>query len=167
MCGQEESEMRGLSVFFIASILPSLIKDLGEIYGHFCGSNFCGKDAKDCPGGARVHDGVTCDASGMSPIVGTRFHKIGEYYDLCEAEFAKLSEGDKALFEKIGHVEDAKGPLSPEDARPYDVNKPLFREKSKEQSCPRDGYSGCAFVDYVHTVRPSSAGAFAAPVHSA
>ena len=101
-----------------------------------------------------MHEGVTCDASGMSPIVGTRFHKIGEDYDLCEAEFAKLSEADKALFEKIGHVEDPKGPLSPEDARPYDVDKPLFREKSKEQTCPRDGLPGCAFVDFVHAVRP-------------
>ena len=151
--------MRGLSVFFIASILPSLIKDLGDIYGHFCGSNFCGRNAKDCPGGPRVHKGVTCDASGMRPIVGTRFHKIGENYDLCEAEFAKLSEADKASFEKIGHVEDPRGPLSPEDARPYDVDKPLFREKSKAQTCPRDGLPGCAFVDYVHTVRPSFAGA--------
>jgi hypothetical protein len=155
MGGKEESEMRGLSVFFIVSILPILIKDLGDIYGHFCGSNFCGRNAKDCPGGPRVHEGVTCDASGMNPIVGTRFHKIGEDYDLCEAEFAKLSEADKALFEKIGHVEDPKGPLSPEDARPYDVDKPLFREKSKAQTCPRDGLPGCAFVDHVHTVRPS------------
>ncbi len=146
--------MRGLSVFFIASILPSLIKGVGEIYGHFCGSNFCGKDAKDCPGGPRVHKGVTCVASGMSPIVGNCFHEIGGDYNLCEAEFAKLSEADKALFEKIGHVEDPKGPLSPEDARPYDVDKPLFREKSKERTCPRDDLAGCAFVDHVHTVRP-------------
>ena len=153
--------MRGLSVFFIVSILPSLIKDLGDIYGHFCGSNFCGRNAKDCPGGPRVHEGVTCHASGMSPIVGTRFHKIGEDYDLCEAEFAKLSEADRASFEKIGHVDDPKGPLSPEEARPYDVDKPLFREKSKAQTCPRDGLAGCAFVDHVHTVRP-----FASPPYA-
>ena len=83
--------MRGLSVFFIASILPSLIKGVGEIYGDFSE----------------------------------------------EGRWVK------------------KGPLSPEDARPYDVDKPLFREKSKEQTCPRDGLPGCAFVDHVHTVRPS------------
>ena len=29
---------------------------------------------------AQVHDGATCDASGMSPIVETRFHLIGEDY---------------------------------------------------------------------------------------
>jgi hypothetical protein len=48
-----------------------------------------------------VHHGVTCDASGMSPIIGTRYHKLGEDYDLCEAEFAKLTEADKSLYEKI------------------------------------------------------------------
>ena len=82
--------MRGLSVFFIASILPSLIKGVGDIYGDF---NEEGRWVK-------------------------------------------------------------KGPLSPEEARPYDVDQPLFREKSKAQTCPRDGLAGCAFVDHVHTVRP-------------
>ena len=100
MGGKEESEMLGPSVFFIACVLPGLIEDLGEVYGHFCGGNFCGQGAKDCPAG--------------------------------------------------------KGPLSPDDARPYDIDWPLFRAKSKEQTCPRDGQPGCAFVDYVHTVRPSS-----------
>ena len=90
MGGKEESEMRGLSVFFIASILPSLIKGVGDIYGDF---NEEGRWVK-------------------------------------------------------------KGPLSPEDARPYDVDQPLFRAKSKAQTCPRDGLAGCAFVDHVHTVRP-------------
>ena len=46
-----------------------------------------------------------------------------------------------------------KGPLSPADARPYDIDKPLFREKTKDCVCPRDGLPGCAFVDYVWTVR--------------
>ena len=37
----------------------------------------------------------------MSPIVGTRYHKSGQDYDLCEAEFTKLSEADKSMYEKI------------------------------------------------------------------
>ena len=82
--------MRGLSVFFISSVLPILIKGVGDIYGDF---NEEGRWVK-------------------------------------------------------------KGPLSPEDARPYDVDQPLFREKSKAHACPRDGLAGCAFVDHVHTVRP-------------
>ncbi len=37
-----------------------------------------------------VHTGVTCDASGMHPIVGPRYHKIGEDVDLCEAECVQI-----------------------------------------------------------------------------
>jgi hypothetical protein len=101
MGGKEESEMRGLSVFFIASILPSLIKGVGDIYGDF---NEEGRWVK-------------------------------------------------------------KGPLSPEEARPYDVDQPLFREKSEAQTCPRDGQAGCAFVDHVHTVRPFASPPYACSLH--
>jgi len=48
-----------------------------------------------------VHDGVTCDKSGMKPIVGNRYHLVGHNYDLCEAEFDKLSDREKALFRKV------------------------------------------------------------------
>jgi len=37
-----------------------------------------------------VHWGYQCDVSGMKPIVGARYHKIGQNFDLCEEEFAKL-----------------------------------------------------------------------------
>lgn len=33
-----------------------------------------------------VHHGYTCDVTGMSPIVGTRWHKRGANYDLCDAD---------------------------------------------------------------------------------
>jgi len=33
--------------------------------------------------------------------VGCRYHKMGEDYDLCQAEFVKLSEAEQALFEAI------------------------------------------------------------------
>jgi len=48
-----------------------------------------------------VHEGVTCDKSGQKPIVGVRYHLKGHDYDLCEAEFMKLDEREKALFVKI------------------------------------------------------------------
>jgi len=48
-----------------------------------------------------VHLNVTCDASGMAPIVGPRFKKKGANYDLCEAEYAKLSPPDQAHFIRI------------------------------------------------------------------
>lgn len=48
-----------------------------------------------------VHRGVTCDRSGMKPIVGPRFHVMGANYDLCLGEFNKLSEDEKVKFVKI------------------------------------------------------------------
>ena len=48
-----------------------------------------------------VHLHVSCDVSGMNPIVGTRYKLRGENYDLCEAEYEKISEDDKKLYEKI------------------------------------------------------------------
>merc|ERR1719502_1251428 len=39
-----------------------------------------------------VHPGVTCDKTGMSPIVGNRFHLVGHSYDLCQAEYDKLAD---------------------------------------------------------------------------
>ena len=50
---------------------------------------------------AAHHLGVRCDASGMSPIVGTRFHKVNEDLDLCEAEFIKLPLDGRSAFVAI------------------------------------------------------------------
>jgi len=47
------------------------------------------------------HPKVTCDRSGMSPIVGIRYNLIGDDYDLCEAEFEKLSADLKPLYQAI------------------------------------------------------------------
>jgi len=64
----------------------------------------CGRRGRRCGGpgffrGAQVHFGIICDVSEMNPIIGTRYHKIGHNYDLCEAEFQKLSEEEKCKFE--------------------------------------------------------------------
>merc|ERR1719235_2728222 len=56
------------------------------------------------PGGyssGDFHPGVSCDKSGVCPIVGFRYHLRGHNYDLCEAEFQKLSPKEQANFEKI------------------------------------------------------------------
>eukprot|EP00320_Phaeocystis_rex_P019060 CAMPEP_0119055834 /NCGR_PEP_ID=MMETSP1178-20130426/469_1 /TAXON_ID=33656 /ORGANISM="unid sp, Strain CCMP2000" /LENGTH=658 /DNA_ID=CAMNT_0007036479 /DNA_START=67 /DNA_END=2043 /DNA_ORIENTATION=+ len=53
----------------------------------------------DTPKG--FHPGVTCDKTGQCPIFGWRFHLSGQNYDLCEAEFNKLPEAEKAGYEKI------------------------------------------------------------------
>ena len=48
-----------------------------------------------------VHFGVVCDASRMKPIVGTRYRRMNEDYDLCEAEFVKLPEDERAIYVMI------------------------------------------------------------------
>ena len=37
----------------------------------------------------------------MNPIVGIRYKKRGEDYDLCEAEYSKLADAEKQAFERI------------------------------------------------------------------
>ena len=54
--------------------------------------------ASEPAGKPAVWHGVRCHVSGMNPIVGPRFKKLGKNYDLCEAEFAKLDDEAKAAF---------------------------------------------------------------------
>lgn len=64
-----------------------------------------------------IHFGIVCDGTNASPILGTRFHKIGADYDLSQPEFAKLAEEDKQLFELVVHPSRAPIPYKrPEDA---------------------------------------------------
>jgi len=50
---------------------------------------------------AGCHPGVRCDRTGECPIRGNRYNMVGRNYDLCESEYLKLSESDKALYVKI------------------------------------------------------------------
>lgn len=47
------------------------------------------------------HPGVTCDRTGQCPIFGWRFNLTGKNYDLCEAEYNKLPDSEKALYQRI------------------------------------------------------------------
>ena len=47
------------------------------------------------------HQGVRCDRTGQCPIQGNRFHLVGHNYDLCEAEYNKLTDNEKPLYVKI------------------------------------------------------------------
>ena len=61
-----------------------------------------GWDNVDAAAAAKgYHPGVRCDRSGMSPIVGMRYKLIGNDYDLCEAEFEKLTADLKPLYQAI------------------------------------------------------------------
>ena len=57
----------------------------------------------------RVHHGVSCDRSGMNPIVGTRYHLPGTTgqsgSNLCQAEWDKLPPQEQATYERIGAEE--------------------------------------------------------------
>ena len=48
-----------------------------------------------------VHPTVTCDRSRQKPIVGYRYNLRGEDYDLCQAEFDKLTDEEKLSYDKI------------------------------------------------------------------
>jgi len=57
------------------------------------------------------HPGISCDRSGMNPIVGMRFNLRGSEpsYDLCQAEYDELDDAEKDLYEAIPPPQ----PLSP------------------------------------------------------
>merc|ERR1719272_1789831 len=57
-----------------------------------------------------VHRHIVCDVSGMNPIRGTRYHLAGCNYDLCEAEFNKLSDEEKVKFVVIARRGDRPTP---------------------------------------------------------
>jgi len=61
-----------------------------------------------------VHHHIICDRSGMNPIKGTRYHLAGVNYDLCEAEFNKLAEDEKAKFVVIARRGDRPAPYNQE-----------------------------------------------------
>merc|ERR1712166_1120033 len=54
-----------------------------------------------------VHLGIACDLTGMDPIVGPRFKKFTEDYDLCQAAFDTLDNEEKSTFRMINAPEDA------------------------------------------------------------
>lgn len=47
------------------------------------------------------HPYVTCDSCNESPLRGTRYHKVGEDFDLNETEFAKLSDAEKTQYQVV------------------------------------------------------------------
>eukprot|EP00656_Telonema_subtile_P025658 TRINITY_DN276_c0_g1_i1.p1 TRINITY_DN276_c0_g1~~TRINITY_DN276_c0_g1_i1.p1 ORF type:complete len:790 (-),score=304.34 TRINITY_DN276_c0_g1_i1:237-2606(-) len=54
-----------------------------------------------------VHLNIVCDATGMSPIVGPRYHKFLHDYDICQAAYEQLDEAQKSEFVLIDTPEDA------------------------------------------------------------
>ena len=63
----------------------------------------------DPPSNEGFHPNVRCDCSGMHPIVGMRYHLRGQNYDLCQAEYDKLSAAVQAVYEAIPPPVSGKG----------------------------------------------------------
>ena len=59
------------------------------------------RKAPEVPLNEGIHPDSQCDRSGMFPIVGMRYNKKDEDYDVCEAEYLKLTEEEKALYVAI------------------------------------------------------------------
>merc|ERR1719198_2652415 len=74
------------------------------------GDPFCPAEPHASDANEGVHDGVTCDKSGQCPIVGNRYHLVGHNYDLCEAEYLKLTDKERALFRMVPPPNAAKPP---------------------------------------------------------
>ena len=47
------------------------------------------------------HPGITCDRSGQCPIRGNRYMLSDEDYDVCEAEYLKMGEEERAKYTKV------------------------------------------------------------------
>jgi len=58
-----------------------------------------------------LHFGITCDGSNQNPLVGKRYHKIGQNYDLNETEFAKLTRAEQEKYEVIAFPGDVPVPV--------------------------------------------------------
>jgi hypothetical protein len=69
-----------------------------------------------------LHFGISCDKSGQCPIIGWRFKLRGTdpSYDLCEAEFNKLSDAEKDRYERIA---------PPDQAAPQSEVRPFTRAR--------------------------------------
>lgn len=62
-----------------------------------------------------THPNAGCDVCRIFPLVGKRFNKNGHDYDLCESDFAKLSEADKMEYAVIAAPGSSPVPYSSED----------------------------------------------------
>jgi len=114
----------------LAHLLEAVLTGDAAAGGHGGGFKFGGGGGA-CATGDAVHHGVTCDKSGMNPIVGPRFHVPGNDYDLCAAEFAKLPEAERLLFVEI--------------SRPGAPHKPCFRLEGCPEKVPEDAEKDKAF----------------------
>ena len=90
---------------------------------------------------SNIHPGITCDRSGMNPIVGIRYCLRARNYDLCEAEYNKLSETEKGEYEAIKPIGGALWRPSTQSDMPL-----LLRHVAQKLS-PKTLFSGPSAVN--------------------
>ena len=90
-----------------------------------------------------VHEGVMCDVSGMCPIVGNRWKKKGQDYDLCDDEYRKLTPVQQQQFVNVpvgagmeGYSDDEE---TGSDSDGEDVGEPVKMMLCVNQEVYRDG----------------------------
>lgn len=73
-------------------LLPGALLHGAPIYAHVDGM------VEAHRAGPALHWGITCDVSGASPIIGNRYKKRDEDYDLCSKEYGNLDPQQQAEF---------------------------------------------------------------------
>merc|ERR1711865_545415 len=80
---------------------PNLMKQMQQMFQGQCNTTAEANTAEATMPEAVVHYGIQCDVTGMNPIIGTRYKKNNEDYDLCQEAFNKLSEEEAQQFVHI------------------------------------------------------------------
>merc|ERR1712195_106515 len=80
---------------------PNLMKQMQQMFQGQCNTTAEANTAEATMPEAAVHYGIQCDVTGMNPIIGTRYKKNNEDYDLCQEAFNKLSEEEAQQFVHI------------------------------------------------------------------
>merc|ERR1712166_830386 len=80
---------------------PNLMKQMQQMFQGQCNTTAEANTAEATMPEAAVHYGIQCDVTRMNPIIGTRYKKNNEDYDLCQEAFNKLSEEEAQQFVHI------------------------------------------------------------------
>ena len=65
------------------------------------GSGLAGRPPPSAGAALGVHLGFSCDKSGVSPIVGYRYHLRNHDYDLCETEWSRLPAAERSQYDQL------------------------------------------------------------------
>ena len=96
------------------SQVDHISRDFSQMAASHMRTNFPSTAPREPPG-VEVHHGVECDRCHMIPIKGPRYKMRGRNYDLCQADFDKLSSEERSQYRMVR--KDAKCPWTTKDVR--------------------------------------------------